>query len=37
MASLELDAPGLRALHVADCYKLASDDAAVTISPTLPA
>nr|TKW28991.1 hypothetical protein SEVIR_3G365800v2 [Setaria viridis] len=32
MASLELDAPGLRALHVADCYKMASDDAAVTIS-----
>jgi hypothetical protein len=32
MASLELDAPGLRSLHVADCYKLASDDAAVTIS-----
>ncbi|CAD6269988.1 unnamed protein product [Miscanthus lutarioriparius] len=32
MASLELDAPGLRALHVADCYRLASDDEAVAIS-----
>lgn len=32
MAALELDAPGLRELHVADCYRLASDDAAVAIS-----
>jgi len=32
MASLELEAPGLRALHVADCYRLASDEAAVAIS-----
>ncbi|CAL4891955.1 unnamed protein product [Urochloa decumbens] len=32
MAALELDAPGLRALHVADCYRLASDDAAVAVS-----
>ncbi|KAG2629661.1 hypothetical protein PVAP13_3KG458800 [Panicum virgatum] len=32
MAALELDAPGLRALHVAGCYRMASDDAAVTIS-----
>ncbi|KAJ1265545.1 hypothetical protein BS78_08G083900 [Paspalum vaginatum] len=32
VASLELDAPGLRALHVADCYKMASDGAATTIS-----
>ncbi|PUZ67281.1 hypothetical protein GQ55_3G422200 [Panicum hallii var. hallii] len=29
MSALELDAPGLRALHVAGCYKMASDDAAV--------
>jgi hypothetical protein len=32
MSALELDAPGLRALHVAGCYKMASDDAAVAIS-----
>ncbi|RLN00117.1 hypothetical protein C2845_PM06G30060 [Panicum miliaceum] len=32
MSLLELDAPGLRALHVAGCYKMASDDAAVAIS-----